>query len=66
MVSHRVVGGKITRANHTQYLQTGFLTGDLALYNIITLIAAKYIEELVKLEDFIEPDIISDFAISII
>jgi hypothetical protein len=36
------------------------------LYNIITLIVAEYIKELVKLEDFIELDVISDFAISII
>jgi hypothetical protein len=36
------------------------------LYNIITLIAAKYIEELIKLKDFVELDVISDFAISII
>jgi type IV secretory pathway ATPase VirB11/archaellum biosynthesis ATPase len=36
------------------------------LYNIITLIAAKYIKELIKLKDFIELDVISDFAIGII
>jgi hypothetical protein len=36
------------------------------LYNIITLIVAEYIKELIKLEDFAELDIISDFAISII
>ena len=36
------------------------------MYNIITLIAAEYIKELIKLKDFIELDIISDFAISII
>ena len=42
------------------------LIGDLALYNIITLIVAKYIKELIKLKDFAELDIISDFAISII
>jgi len=36
------------------------------LYNIITLTAAKYIKELVKLKDFIELDVIGDFAISII
>ena len=42
------------------------LIGDLVLYNIITLIAAEYIKELIKLKDFIELDIISDFAISII
>jgi len=28
--------------------------------------AAKYIEELVKLKDFVELDVISDFTISII
>ncbi|XTI95813.1 hypothetical protein V2W45_1254759, partial [Cenococcum geophilum] len=42
------------------------LIGDLALYNIITLIAAEHIEELIKLEDFAELDVISDFAIGII
>ena len=42
------------------------LIGDLALYNRITLIAAKYIKKLIKLKDFAELDIISDFAISII
>lgn len=42
------------------------LTGDLALHNIITLTAAEHIEELVKLEDFAELDVISDFAIGII
>jgi len=36
------------------------------LYNIITLIAAEYIKELIKLKDFIELDVISDFTISII
>ena len=36
------------------------------MHNIITLIAAKYIKELIKLKDFIELDVISDFAISII
>jgi len=36
------------------------------LYNIITLIAAKYIKELIKLKDFVELDVISDFAIGII
>jgi len=36
------------------------------LHNIITLTAAKHIKELVKLGDFIELDVISDFAISII
>jgi general stress protein CsbA len=36
------------------------------LYNIITLIAAEYIKELIKLKDFIELDVISDFAIGII
>jgi len=36
------------------------------LYNIITLIAAEYIKELIKLKDFAELDVISDFAISII
>jgi hypothetical protein len=36
------------------------------LYNIITLIAAEHIKELVKLKDFIELDVISDFAIGII
>ena len=34
--------------------------------NIITLIAAERIKELIKLKDFIELDIISDFAIGII
>jgi hypothetical protein len=42
------------------------LIGDLALYNIIILIMAKYIKEFIKFEDFIELDIISDFAIGII
>ena len=42
------------------------LTGDLALHNIITLKAAEHIEELVKLKDFAELDVISDFAIGII
>ncbi|XTI88733.1 hypothetical protein V2W45_1239388, partial [Cenococcum geophilum] len=42
------------------------LIGDLALYNIITLIAAEYIEELVKLKDFVKLDIISDFTIGIV
>ena len=42
------------------------LIGDLVLHNIVTLIAAKHIKKLVKLEDFIELDVISDFAISII
>jgi len=42
------------------------LTGNLALHNIITLIAAEHIKELVKLKDFAELDIISDFAIGII
>jgi len=36
------------------------------LYNIITLIVAEYIKELVKLKDFVELDVISDFAIGII
>ena len=36
------------------------------MHNIITLIAAEYIKELAKLKDFVELDIISDFAISII
>ena len=36
------------------------------MYNIITLIAAEHIEELVKLKDFVELDVISDFAIGII
>ena len=36
------------------------------MYNIITLIATKHIKELIKLKDFAELDIISDFAISII
>jgi len=36
------------------------------LHNIITLIAAEYIKELIKLEDFAKLDVISDFAISII
>ena len=40
--------------------------GNLVLYNIITLIAAKYIKKLIKLRDFIDLDIISDFTISII
>jgi Trk K+ transport system NAD-binding subunit len=38
----------------------------LALYNIITLIAADYIKKLIKLEDFTKLNIMSDFAISII
>jgi len=42
------------------------LIGDLALYNIITLIAAKHIKELIKLRDFIELNVISNFAIGII
>jgi hypothetical protein len=42
------------------------LTGDLALHNIITLIAAERIKELIKLKDFVELDVISDFAIGII
>jgi len=42
------------------------LIGDLALHNIITLIAAKHIKELVKLKDFAKLDIISNFAIGII
>ena len=42
------------------------LIGDLVLYNIITLIVAKYIKELTKLKNFAELDIISDFTISII
>ena len=42
------------------------LTGDLVLYNIITLIAAEHIEELIKLKDFIELDVIGYFAIGII
>ncbi|OCK99066.1 uncharacterized protein K441DRAFT_541126, partial [Cenococcum geophilum 1.58] len=42
------------------------LIGDLALYNIITLTAAKHIKELIKLKDFTELDVISDFAIGII
>ena len=33
---------------------------------MITLTVAKYIKELIKLKDFIELDIISDFAINII
>ena len=36
------------------------------MHNIITLIAAEYIKELIKLKDFIELDIISNFTISII
>ena len=36
------------------------------MHNIITLIAAEYIKELIKLKDFAELDIISDFAIGII
>ena len=36
------------------------------LHNIITLTAAEHIEELVKLEDFAELDVMSDFAIGII
>jgi hypothetical protein len=36
------------------------------LHNIITLTVAKYIKELVKLKDFTELDVISDFTISII
>jgi hypothetical protein len=42
------------------------LISDLALHNIITLTAAKYIKELIKFKDFAELDIISNFAISII
>jgi hypothetical protein len=42
------------------------LIGNLVLYNIITLIAAEHIKELIKLKDFIELDVISNFAISII
>jgi len=42
------------------------LTGDLALHNIITLTAAEHIEELVKLEDFVELDVMGDFAIGIV
>ncbi|XTI94533.1 hypothetical protein V2W45_1335918 [Cenococcum geophilum] len=42
------------------------LIGDLVLYNIITLTAAKHIKELIKLRDFIELDVISNFAIGII
>lgn len=42
------------------------LTGDLALHNIITFTAAKHIEELIKLEDFVELDVMSDFAIGIV
>ena len=38
----------------------------MALRNIITLIAAERIKELIKLKDFVELDVISDFAISII
>jgi hypothetical protein len=40
--------------------------GDLVLYNIITLIAAEYIKELIKLKDFVKLDVISNFAIGII
>ena len=36
------------------------------MYNIITLIAAKHIKELIKLKDFAKLNIISNFAISII
>ena len=42
------------------------LIGDLVLYNIITLIAAKYIKKLIKLKDFAELDIINNFTIGII
>ncbi|OCL00001.1 uncharacterized protein K441DRAFT_536854, partial [Cenococcum geophilum 1.58] len=42
------------------------LTGDLVLYNIITLTAAKHIKELIKLKDFIELDVIGNFTIGII
>jgi len=42
------------------------LTGDLALHNIITLMAAEHIKKLIKLKDFAELDIISDFTIGII
>ena len=37
-----------------------------SLYNIITLIAAEYIKELIKLKDFVELDVISDFIRDII
>ena len=36
------------------------------MHNIITLIAAEHIKELIKLKDFAELDVISDFAIGII
>jgi hypothetical protein len=39
---------------------------DSALHNIVTSIAAKHIEELIKLKDFAELDVMSDFALSII
>jgi len=42
------------------------LIGDLALHNIITLTAAEHIKELVKLKDFAELNVISNFAIGII
>jgi len=42
------------------------LIGDLVLHDIITLIAAKHIKELIGLKDFVKLDVISDFAISII
>ena len=38
----------------------------MVLYNITTLTVAKYIKKLIKLKNFIELNIISDFAISII